>query len=341
MEIGNFICEIGNFTIGNFINYYVFVFIFSLIFDLVFGEPHRILHPVVITGKAVGKVDSLIKRGNKFLEFFGGFLLLIFGLSIYLLPYLVLKKIAYYFYMKLENEIFFVLSFVLDVFFLKSTFAIRSLKDHALDVFSALLSDDLALARKKVGKMVSRNVSSLEKPHVISACIESVAENLVDSVIAPLFFFSLGGIELAIVYRVVNTLDAMFGYKNEKYRFVGFIPAKLDDILNFIPARLSFIFILFSAVILRKDAREVIRTFMKFRKATQSPNSYVPIAAFSGALKVKLEKINYYSIGDFDLPNNEKKIKEAVQIMLFSSSLFSFIFVLPLLFFPPLNLLCL
>jgi adenosylcobinamide-phosphate synthase len=326
--------------IGNFKNYCIFVFIFSLIFDLVFGEPHRILHPVVITGKAVGKLDSLIKRGNKFWEFLGGFLLLIFGLSVYLLPYITLKKILYFFYMRLENEIFFVLSFILDVFFLKSTFAIRSLKDHALDVFSALLSDDLALARKNVGKMVSRNVSNLEKPHVISACIESVSENLVDSVIAPLFFFSLGGIELAIVYRVVNTLDAMFGYKNEKYRFVGFIPAKLDDVLTFIPARLSFIFILFAAIILRKDAKEVIRTFVRFRKSTQSPNSYIPIAAFSGALEIKLEKINYYSIGDFELPNSEKKIEEAVQLMMLSSLLFSFIFVLPSLFVFRLNLFC-
>jgi len=326
MEIGNFINEI---CCNNFINYWVFVLTFSLIFDLVFGEPHRILHPVVITGKVVAKVDSLIKRGNKFLEFFWGFLLLILGLSVYLLPYVALKKILNFFYMRLENEIFFVLSFVLDVFFLKSIFAIRSLKDHAFDVFSALLSDDLALARKNVGKMVSRNVSNLEKPHIISATVESVAENLVDSIIAPLFFFSLGGIELAIVYRVVNTLDAMFGYKNERYRFIGFIPAKFDDILNFIPARLSFIFILLSSIILSKSPKEVLKTFLKFRKVTQSPNSYVPMTAFSGALKIKLEKINYYSIGDFNLPQSEEKIREAAQLMLTSSALFLIFFVIP------------
>jgi adenosylcobinamide-phosphate synthase len=172
-------------------------------------------------------------------------------------------------------------------------------------------------------------VSNLEKPHIISASVESVAENLVDSIIAPLFFFSVGGIEFAIVYRVVNTLDAMVGYKNEKYRFVGFISAKFDDILSFIPARLSFVFILAAAFILQKNVKDVVKTFLKFRRATQSPNSYVPITAFSGALKIKLEKINYYSIGDFELPKSENKIKEAVYLMLTSALLFSILFVIP------------
>ncbi|MFZ8804483.1 MAG: cobalamin biosynthesis protein [Candidatus Calescibacterium sp.] len=323
--------EIGNFDLTyNFVQkyYLFFVFVFALIFDLFFGEPHRFFHPVVIIGKAVEKLDSLIKRGNKFFEFFGGFLLLVLGICIYLLPYLLIKKALNFFHN--SNQIFFfVLVFAFDIFFLKSTFAIKSLKDHAFDVFSALSSNDLVLARKNVGKMVSRDVSNLEKPHIISASVESVAENLVDSIIAPLFFFSVGGIELAIVYRVVNTLDAMVGYKNEKYRFVGFISAKFDDILSFIPARISFAFILIAAFILRKNIKDIIKTFLRFRRATQSPNSYIPITAFSGALKIKLEKINYYSIGDFELPKSENKIKEAIQLMLTSALLFSIFFVIP------------
>jgi len=119
----------------------------------------------------------------------------------------------------------------------------------------------------------------------------------------------------------------MVGYKNQKY--IGFIHVKLDDIFNFTPAKLSFVFILIACSILKKDLYETIRTFLKFRRATQSSNPYVLMTAFSGALKIKLEKINYYSIGDFNLPQSEEKIREAVRLMLTSSALFLIFFVIP------------
>lgn len=317
----------------------IFVFLGALTFDILFGEPPLKTHPVYITGKILEKIEKIATdkknmrqkgedMGKKIFELLFGATLIVAGILIYISLYLVSKKIAQKIWESSGIKVF---EIFVDIFFLKSTFAIKSLKDHAQDVLNSLKKNDIKKARENTSKIVSRNTKELEKPHIISATIESVSENLVDSIIAPLFFFSLAGIKGAIIYRVINTLDAMVGYKNEKYKYIGFIPAKIDDILNFIPARISAIIIIFSAILKKYDWKSGVENLRKFKKATQSPNSWIPITLFSGILKIKLEKIGYYSIGEFELPQSEEKIEEAIKLMITSALVFISIFILPIL----------
>jgi adenosylcobinamide-phosphate synthase len=317
----------------------IFVFLGALTFDILLGEPHIKIHPVYITGKILEKIEKIAtdkknmrqKREdswNKIFEVIFGAFLIVAGILVYLSLYMVSKKLA----QKIgESSGIKAFEIFVDIFFLKTTFAIKSLKDHAQDVLNSLKKNDIKEARENTSKIVSRNTKELEKPHIISATIESVSENLVDSIIAPLFFFSLAGIKGAIIYRVINTLDAMVGYKNEKYKYIGFIPAKIDDILNFIPARISALVIIFSAILKGYDWKSGAENLKKFKKATPSPNSWIPITLFGGILKIKLEKIGYYSIGEFELPQSEEKIEEAIKLMMTSSLVFVFFFVVPIL----------
>ncbi|GBD03964.1 Cobalamin biosynthesis protein CobD [bacterium HR19] len=316
----------------------IFVFLGALIFDILLGEPHIKIHPVYITGKILEKIEKIAtdkkngqkkeSRIQKTFELLFGAILIAAGILIYLSLYLVSKKIAQKIWELADIKVF---EIFVDIFFLKTTFSIKSLKDHAQDVLNSLKKNDIKKARENTSKIVSRNTKELEKPHIISATIESVSENLVDSVIAPLLFFLLAGIEGAIIYRVINTLDAMVGYKNEKYKYIGFIPAKIDDILNFIPARISALIIIFSAILKKYDWKSGVENLKKFKKSTPSPNSWIPITLFGGILKIKLEKIGYYSIGEFELPQSEEKIEEAIKLMMTSSLVFIFFFIVPIL----------
>ncbi len=300
------------------------ILILAITIDVIYGEPPRMFHPVVITGKITEKISKKLIpiSKNRSKGIFTGVILIISGLSIYTGIYRLTKHFVSDIFSIFPSEIIKILNIFADSFFLKTAFSLRALVEHAEAVRANLSQDKIDIARREVSKIVSRNTQNLEKPHIISAAVESVAENLVDSIIAPLFFFALFGLEGAITYRVINTLDAMVGYKTEDLKFIGFIPAKSDDILNFIPARLSIPFILIATFILRMNTKEAIKTFIKYRRKTESPNSYIPITLFSGALKIKLEKIGNYSIGDFQLPESEEKITEATRLAITTSLVF-------------------
>ncbi len=307
----------------------VLLLISAFLWDILLGEPKLSFHPVAITGKLVEKVDVRVdKRGKIFELAFGGFLVIL-GILIFLGAFLAIKKVAELLF-KDFYSLKVVAEFLISVFFLKSTFAIRSMNEHAKAVFSNLKRDNIPGAKSETSKIVSRNTENLDKPHLISATVESIAENFVDSVLSPFFFFVVAGIEGAILYRVVNTLDAIIGYKNERYIWRGFFAAKLDDFMNLIPARLSIFFITISAVLLGMGGKEALRTLRDFRGVTPSPNSYIPICLFAGALKIKLEKIGFYSIGNFDLPSDEEKIKDALKLLNLSAFILLLVSVITL-----------
>lgn len=298
----------------------IIVLILSLVIDLLIGEPPSKIHPVVITGKVIsfcGNFGHKLKKNS--LKVLFGLILIFVGNIIFLSVYFVGKKIISLF---LSSDIILIF---FESFILKTTFALRSLIEHSNSVFSSLQNNDIIKSRKETSKIVGRKTEDLNKPHIISASIESVAENTIDSFFSPIFFFIFLGIPGSIFFRVINTLDAMVGYKNEKYRFIGLIPARTDDILNYIPARVSIFFILFGTIICRYSLKSAIKTLINYRKSTPSPNSYIPICLFSGALEIKLEKIGFYSIGDFKLPDQEEYIKKANKLAIVSS-LFFFMF---------------
>ncbi|NJE01261.1 adenosylcobinamide-phosphate synthase CbiB [Thermococcus sp. JdF3] len=245
------------------------VFLLSLLWDLLIGEPPALVHPVVWFGKLAEFFDERWERKGPLPDFLAGTLtalvVLLFAIALSLLP----------FYLP------FPLNYALAVYLLKSSFAIRSLHEHV----SRAITDNIEKKRKAVSRIVSRNTETLDGVHLNSAAIESLAENLNDSVISPLFYFLLFGLPGALVYRAANTLDAMLGYRNERYEFFGKFPARLDDLLNFVPARLTVL------LYLPFGGRRVLKYY---RLARFKLNSDKPIAAMSAVLGVMLEKPGFY-----------------------------------------------
>jgi adenosylcobinamide-phosphate synthase len=186
---------------------------------------------------------------------------------------------------------------IVAVFLLKSTFSVRGLIQAAAQVQSALSADDLAEARRLVSwHLVSRDVRSLNREQVAAAAVESVAENLGDGIIAPFFYYTLFGLPGALVHRAVNTCDALYGYHG-RYEWVGKVPAHLDDILNFIPARLGALFLLLAGGIGRGNVRQGWRIMWRDHGKTESPNAGWPMSIAAGLLGVELEKVGYYRLG--------------------------------------------
>ncbi|NJE03029.1 adenosylcobinamide-phosphate synthase CbiB [Thermococcus sp. MV11] len=263
------------------------VFLLALLWDLLIGEPPALVHPVVWFGKLAEFFDERWGRKGPLPDFLAGTLtalvVLLFAIALSLLP----------FYLP------FPLNYTLAVYLLKSSFAIRSLHEHV----SRAVTADIEEKRKAVSMIVSRNTETLDGAHLNSAAIESLAENLNDSVIAPLFYFLLFGLPGALVYRAANTLDAMLGYRNERYEFFGKFPARLDDLLNFVPARLTVL------LYLPFGGRRVLKYY---RLARFKLNSDKPIAAMSAVLGVMLEKPGFYRFPGREPVNDD--IRRALRV---------------------------
>jgi len=255
------------------------LFILALAWDLLLGEPPVRLHPVVWFGRIADFLDWRWKRERPIHDFLAGtstaLFVIAFALLLSLLP----------FYLP------FPLNYALAVYFLKSSFAIRSLYEHVAGTVTGNIDEK----RKAVSMIVSRDTKSLDEAHLNSASIESLAENLNDSVVAPLFYFLLFGLPGALLYRAVNTLDAMLGYRNERYEYFGKFSARLDDILNFVPARLTVL------LYLPFGGRKVLRYY---RLAKFKLNSDKPMSAMSAVLGVWLEKPGVYRFPGRE-PRNE------------------------------------
>jgi len=263
------------------------VFVLALLWDLLLGEPPALVHPVVWFGRIAGFIDSRYKRRSPALDFLSG---TITALVVILFAFLlsISPSLASY-----------PLSYLLAVYLLKSSFAVRSLHEH----IARTTTDDIEEKRKAVSMIVSRDVRKLDKSHLNSAAIESLAENLNDSVIGPIFYFLLFGLPGALIYRAVNTLDAMLGYRNERYEYFGKFSARLDDLLNFIPARLTVLLYVPLA------GKKVLH---HYRLARFKINSDKPIAMMSVVLGVWLEKPGFYRFPG-RAPENDD-IKRALRV---------------------------
>jgi len=187
------------------------------------------------------------------------------------------------------------LGYAVNTWFISTTIAVKGLKDAAYAVYRPLQSGDLPEARKYVGYIVGRDTKGLDEGEITRAAVETVAENTVDAVVSPLFYAFLGGAPLAMLYRAANTLDSMVGYRNARYRCFGWASARLDDVLNWIPARLTGFALLLAALpVPRWSARRALRSMMRFAAKHPSPNSGVPESAVAGALGIELGGTNVY-----------------------------------------------
>jgi len=295
----------------------------ALAVDRVLGEPPNRLHPVVWMGAVISFLDRRIARGHPRRERAAGIVLALVPILLFALLSLLLMSVV-------RNTLGLLAWALVGGIVLKTMFAMRAMAKHTEPVRKALLAGDLELGRQKAAMMVSRDVSALEAGHVISCAAESAAENTVDSIFSPLFYFGLAGLPAAVAYRASNTLDAMVGYMNDRYRYVGWFSARLDDCTNWLMARAAVPFILLALAILGKDRRAGWAASKRYHDQTLSPNKGWHMSAFAGGLNIRFEKIGWYVMGDGPLPSDPEVLRDTIKVMTLASYLFIFAVVVPM-----------
>lgn len=256
----------------------------ALALDALVGEPPARVHPVVL----VGRLMAVMERGAPTTTWAA----VCRGAALVALPAGIAAGAGWF----VERQRPGPLRIAAAVWLLKSTFALRALRGAGRRVEGALARSDEATARLELTALVSRPVATLDAAHIASAIVESLAENTCDSYVAPLFWYVLGGLPAALAYRVVNTADAMVGYHG-RYEYLGKPAARLDDVANLVPARLTAVALVAAAPLAGGSAREALRVLRRDRHRTESPNAGWPMAAAAGALGVWLEKPGAYRLG--------------------------------------------
>ena len=295
----------------------------GFVLDALFGDPVWLPHPVVYMGKAISKLEKFLRprlpktpQG----ELLGG-AIVAFCLPVgtFLLTGLVCWGAA-----RLHP----LLGLAVQMFWCGQALAARGLVQESTNVYKELKKPDLPGARKAVSRIVGRDTAELTAEGVTKAAVETVAENASDGVIAPLLYMLIGGAPLALTYKAINTMDSMLGYKNEKYLYFGRVPAKLDDVANYIPSRLAGLLWVAAAAFTHNDAKGAWKIWRRDRRNHASPNSAQTESACAGALGVQLAGPAYYfgeyyakpTIGDALRPIEPEDILRANQMMYVASS---------------------
>lgn len=289
------------------INVFVVKYGIAYVLDLILGDPRWIYHPVVAIGKLISFLEKILYRfKNKILT---GFILNIITLSLTFIISLFFTYLGVFF----------------EIFFLFTTLATKSLADEGKKVYRILKSGDIEKAKKELSYLVSRDTANLSTNKVIMSIVETISENTVDGFVSPAFFAFLGSffeviifgkalslaLPFAMTYKAINTLDSMVGYKNEKYIEFGKFSARVDDVANFIPARLTgLLFVPIACIILGYNLKNSLKIFFRDRNKHSSPNSGQSEAAYAGALGIQFGgKISYFG-KDYKKPTIGDKLKE-------------------------------
>ncbi len=269
--------------------------LFAFLLDSAIGDPRWLPHPVRIMGKVISGIEQVLRRfcTTASGERMGGVMLVLFiTLPVYSITDRIVKAAA-----GASSGLLVTAGSALIVFLAATTIATRELIRSAQLVITAVQKDDLASARRQVSMIVGRDTRDLSDKGVLKATIETLAENLSDGIVAPLFYLAVGGLPLAMTYKAVNTLDSMVGYKNAQYRYFGWAAARLDDLANYLPSRLAGLVITLSVflVVLARNGGEAfpaatrsLSVMIRDGRKHPSPNSGIPEAAMAGALGVML-----------------------------------------------------
>lgn len=268
------------------------VCLIGMILDWIFGDPVWLYHPVRIIGKWISFLEKVLRKfagdqeGNeKKLLIAGGILWILVILASAAVPMGILY---------LAEKISPCAAFVLECFWCYQLLAARSLGKESKKVYKKLIQDDLSGARLAVSMIVGRDTENLTVEGVTKAAVETVAENTNDGVIAPLIYMLIGGPILGFVYKAVNTMDSMLGYKNEKYLYFGRVAAKMDDVAGFIPARISALLMILASCLLGMDGKNALWIWKRDRRKHASPNAAQTEAVCAGALQVQLAGDAWY-----------------------------------------------
>lgn len=295
----------------------------GFIVDLIIGDPHSITHPVVIIGKEISLLEKLLRKvfpktpaGERMA---GGLMWIIVVSLAWLVPSLILRACA---------RVSPVLVYVVGTIMCWQILAAKSLKDEALKVQKALENEGLEAGRRAVSMIVGRDTARLDEKGVARAAVETVAENFSDGVMAPIIYMAVGGPALGFLYKAVNTMDSMTGYIDPPYTYFGFVPAKMDDLFNWIPARVSALVMLLAGRILGLDAKNGWRIFRRDRYNHASPNSAQTESVCAGLLGLQLAGDAWYGgvlhkkqfIGDPVREIETKDIERSCRLMYASAA---------------------
>ena len=306
----------------------ILVVSFALGLDFVTGDPKNRFHPTSWIGGLIGKLVPYAKTGVATSEKFGGVTVVLVVCAIVAT---ILVALDFGISLISVDLIVLIVSVIIGTILLKTTIAIRGMERHAITVVESIECDDISAARDNLSMIVKRDTKNLDKNHVLSGVLESVSENTVDGITGPLFYFALFGLPGAFVYRVINTIDSMIGYKTKMFQNLGWFGANCDKTLNYIPARLTGLIMILGAMILRIDWRQSYQIMIRDSKKLESPNAGYPMAALAGALRTKFEKIDHYQIGQGSLELTKTHIKSGIALMKVTSILFCGMVTIPII----------
>ena len=272
----------------NFTENYLMILI-AVAIDIFFGDPRFIYHPVRIIGWFVKKWEDYLNKKIKNKKIGGVILWFVIVLGVFISLELFLKA---------TYHLYYIWGIYLEILIIYFSLAGKSLIQSGFRVFYYLTLKDIPLARQNVQMIVSRDMSQATEQEIIRATLESLSENLSDGVIAPLFYALIGGAPLAFVYKAVNTLDSMIGYKNKKYINFGWFSAKMDDIFNYLPARITGLLLILSSMMFFQYPKLAIKAWKKDSQKGDSPNGGIPIVVYAGATNIILG-------GNCRLPNGK------------------------------------
>ncbi len=301
--------------------YYFLVPPFALLLDWLYGDPPNRFHPTAWMGSLIRWLIRFRPYHNPLTEFIYGVFILLIGLILTVGAGLALTYTASY--LPIWAGI------LIHTLILKLTISLRGLDRAAREVQSALQAKNLPEARRLLSwHLVSRDTLQLNESQVSAAAIESVAENASDGIVAPLFFYLIGGLPMTFAYRFVNTVDSVLGYRDPEREWLGKAPARLDDLLNLIPARLTGIFIVLSAYFVGLCGKQAWNMMWRDARLTASPNAGVPMSAMAGALEVELEKVSHYVLGKGLQTPQTADLGRARRLLLFMAGLSASIFLM-------------
>ncbi|MDQ0722022.1 adenosylcobinamide-phosphate synthase [Paenibacillus sp. W4I10] len=294
------------------------IIILSYLLDRCIGDPRWIPHPVIGMGKGISALERVIRsrvNTDSGLKRAG----LLFPIVIAGGSFAITWGLVY-----MLGLIHPVIAVAAEVVLIATTIASKGLKDAGMEVYRHLKQQDWPAARRSLGMIVGRDTAHLDEPEVVRGTVETVAENIVDAIVSPLFYALIGGAPLAMAYRAVNTLDSMVGYKNDKYLHLGWASARLDDVANWIPARLTAMLLIVGAWVMKLDAKGAARMVERDARLHPSPNSGFPESAVAGALGIRLGGHNvYHGVASFRAYMGEAtRPMEAEDIVLTSRLMF-------------------
>jgi len=301
---------------------------FAILLDLLFGDPKNRFHPTAWIGNLIGNITTRMKNENYNLEKLGGIFIVLIPVCISIV---VLLGLDFSIDLISVESLSILISIISGVVLFKMTIAIKGMEKHALAVLDSIQKNDLTQARTNLSMIVKRNTKNLDKNHILSGTLESLSENIVDGITGPMFYFAIFGLPGAFVYRIVNTVDSMVGYKTQMFKNLGWFGANCDNVLNYIPSRLTGLTIVLGSMLLGHDWKNCYEIFKRDGKKTDSPNAGYPMAAFAGALGTKFEKLEHYSLGTGEYEITSKKVKDAISLMKVTSLLFFGIVSIPII----------